>query len=166
MKLGLPITVFRAQNIGRHGYPMLITGGTEMRYQEATYLIGCIRGAFRCPRSELHYFNVGDGATMHLYSDAHAGTIIKAGKSSVVWQRDKAELLNGAESGEPDALKFHVGGFAAHCEGRQRYAYERNENGETITFSRRKNGRWIRKGATMTGEDLTEGRYEHYDYNF
>lgn len=102
----------------------------------------------------------GQGVTMHLYSDAHAGTVVKVTKSTVTVQRDKATIDT---SFRPD---FTPGGFAGHASNNdeQAYTYERDEQGETIVF------RWSKKHKcyihTSSGRKLTKGRREFYDYNF
>jgi hypothetical protein len=103
---------------------------------------------------------VGDGVTYHLYSDAHAGTVIKKTKMSVTVQRDKATR---DPNFKPEIVP---GGFAGHCTNQheQTYTYEADPNGETITF------RWSKKfGRFQDGQrglTLTKGRREFYDYNF
>jgi len=111
---------------------------------------------------------VGDGATYRVYTDSHAGTIIARTATTITWQRDHATLLNGPESGEPDALIFTPGGFAAHVEGVQRYSYERDPEGMIQVFRRRANGRWMAPGASKNqiGSELHAGRHSHHDYNF
>lgn len=103
---------------------------------------------------------VGDGVTMTLYSDAHAWTVIKKTKTSVTIQRDNATM-------DPNFKpEFVVGGFAGHCTNQEKqvYTYERNENGETVTF------RWSKKynryKNQQRGQSLIKGRKEFYDYNF
>jgi hypothetical protein len=103
---------------------------------------------------------IGDGVTIHMYSDAHAGTVIKKTKTSVTIQRDKATM-------DPNFKpEFVVGGFAGHCtnQDKQTYTYEADPNGETMTF------RWSKKYNRFqdgkTGRSLTKGRREFYDYNF
>jgi hypothetical protein len=103
---------------------------------------------------------VGDGVTMHLYSDAHAGTVIKKTKTSVTVQRDDATI-------DPNwKPEIQAGGFAGHCSNQdsQVYTYEQNPNGETITF------RWSKKYGQFRNQkisqSLTKGRHEFYDYNF
>lgn len=106
-------------------------------------------------------WTVGDGATALGWSDAHAGTIIEAGPRRVVWQQDEATLVNREE------LEVTPGGFAAHWEGSQRYTYKRDLFGSQITFTLRKNGRWIEKGAPLNSTSrLVAGRHKHHDYNF
>lgn len=103
---------------------------------------------------------VGDGVTMHLYSDAHAGTVIKKTNTSLTIQRDKATR-------DPNFKpEFSVGGFAGHCsnQNEQTYTYEQDPNGETVIF------RWSKKyneyRNSKRGQSLTKGRREFYDYNF
>lgn len=126
-------------------------------------------------QTQTHEPKVGDGATYTTYSDSKACTIIEVRRNGreLVLQRDKATLLNGVNSGEPDALKCYPGGFAAHFEGTQRYAYERDPNGQTFRVSKRtlKNGNVVWKlvghPTKSPGCSATlSGRHEHYDYNF
>ena len=110
---------------------------------------------------------VGDGVTTHGYSDAHAWTVIAVSARLITIQRDKAILLNGPNSGEPDALTCTPGGFCAHWEGAQRYRYERDPNGAIRKASLRKDGGWRLVGEPLKGgKFLTAGRHEFYDYNF
>jgi hypothetical protein len=122
---------------------------------------------------------VGMGATVTLWSDSHAYTVIAVSKSGkqITLQRDKAVLLNGRDSGESDALEFTSGGFLGHVEGRQRYRYERDPNGATIkatlrSYTTRWDGKryycWRQVGTpTHRGIRVAVGRRaEHYDYNF
>jgi hypothetical protein len=113
-------------------------------------------GKFLTPKN----VKVGDGVTMHMYSDAHAGTIVKVTKTSVTVQRDKAKM-------DPNFKpEFEVGGFAGHCtnQDKQVYTYEQDPNGQTTTF------RWSAKYGQFRngkmGTSLTKGRREFYDYNF
>jgi hypothetical protein len=103
---------------------------------------------------------VGDGVTMHLYSDAHAGTVVKVTKTSVTVQRDKATL---DPNWKPEVV---AGGFAGHCTNQdsQTYSYEQDANGETVTFRWSKKFNQFRNGKR--GQSLTKGRREFYDYNF
>lgn len=115
---------------------------------------------------------IGDGATYTIFTDAEAGTIIARTATRITWQRDKATLQNGVNSGAPDALTFKPGGFCGHTSGRQRYTYETNPDGARRTFTRRKlsNGQvvWKEVGhpTRSRGCSLTAGRHEHYDFNF
>jgi hypothetical protein len=121
---------------------------------------------------------VGEGATHTLWTDAKAHTVVRVSASGkTAWiQRDKVTLLNGANSGEDDALVMTPGGFAAHTEGAQRYEYERDYNGSVLKVTRRvlktRDGEkviWKPVGAKTQspGNRVTfDGRFEHYDYNF
>jgi len=117
-------------------------------------------------------YNVGDGVTHTLWTDRKAATVVRVTPKSVTVRYDKAVLLNGAESGEEDALTVHVGGFAAHVEGEQRYSYEPDPEGRTFKFTRRvrKNGKVVYKvaghGTNSPGNELVPGRHAHYDYNY
>lgn len=121
---------------------------------------------------KLNDAQVGDGATFTIYTDSKAGTIIARTEKTITWQRDKATLLNGYESGEADALQFSRGGFVGHTSGNQRYTFEPDPNGEIQKFSRRtlRSGKHVWKAVghrtRSSGCVLSAGRYEHYDYNF
>lgn len=116
---------------------------------------------------------VGQGATYSLASDCYAGTIVHVfggphRPRRVLWQRDKAVLMNGPCSGTPDALKVHPGGFCANVVGGQRWEYEPDPDGEKIMFTLRNNGTWKKVGTRTTepGFVLYVGnRHEHHDYN-
>ncbi len=104
---------------------------------------------------------VGDGVTIHLYSDAHAGTVIKKTKATITVQQDKATI-------DPNFKpEFVTGGFAGHCtnQNEQTYTYEPNPNGSITTY------RWSNKynryqGGGDRSVTVTKGRREFYDYNF
>jgi hypothetical protein len=96
---------------------------------------------------------VGMGATILMYSDRHAATVIAVEKNGreVVVQRDKATRTDS--HGMSDS---------------QSYTYERDPAGETARYSLRRNGRWVRVGdPAKNGQGLALGtRDEHYDYSF
>jgi len=110
---------------------------------------------------------IGTGANVFGWSDIKAFTVVSVNAKGTVavLQRDTATLLNGVDSGEPDALKFFRGGFVGHITGRQRYAYERDANGEKVRVSLRKNGEWRVSGAHGARVEFGD-RSEHYDFNF
>ena len=124
-------------------------------------------------------FKVGDGVTLCGYSDRSAYTVIKVTEKTITIQRDKATLLNGISSGEPDALQSSPGGFCGHTSGTQRYSCERDENGSILKCHMKKKPVkiWTR-GEDGTYSDvlhadfrngssrIISGRHEHYDYNF
>lgn len=100
---------------------------------------------------------VGDGVTLHLWSDAHACTVIARTKTTLTIQRDKATL-------DP-SFKPERDGFYCTNQGDQTYTYERDPEGEIIKC------RWSEKyGQFRAGGDgsmkITRGRREFYDYNF
>lgn len=111
-------------------------------------------------------FKVGDGATIFGWSDQHAATIISISKSkrAVIIQEDTATLLNGYNSGQPDALIMVSGGFAGHTTGTQRWEFKPNPQGSQHRVSLRKNGKWIISG-TKTPVILGV-RNHYYDFNF
>tara|TARA_R110000796_G_scaffold148262_6_gene265138 strand:- start:6323 stop:6862 length:540 start_codon:yes stop_codon:yes gene_type:complete len=105
---------------------------------------------------------VGDGITLCGYSDQSAYTIIKRTKKTITLQRDNAKLLN------MDDLKFHIGGFSAHCsnQGAQEYDYTQDADGYCTQIRRRQTGAWKTTGQTSGAMRATVGRHEFYDYNF
>ncbi len=118
-----------------------------------------------------HLFKVGDKATHTTHTDSHAGyiTYVSPNGKTVTFARAEAKLLNGPDSGEPDALTFSPGGFVGHTSGTQRWevAPAPREGGGT-KFTLRSTGRWkVSGGGTHTpGNTLTPGHHPHYDYNF
>lgn len=92
---------------------------------------------------------VGDGVTVNLYSDSHAGTIIRRTKRSLWIQRDEAFRID--DNGMSDC---------------QKYRYERDPNGSVYQ------ARWSRKwgcfiyGGHKDGKPISVGRHEYYDYSF
>lgn len=92
---------------------------------------------------------IGKGATSCMHSDRHAGTIVKATRTTITVQRDKVVPKPGSAPMSNE------------------WIYERDENGGLTTFSRRKNGRFVCKGESARGgRRLAFGRHEHYDYSF
>lgn len=101
---------------------------------------------------------VGDGATIHIGSDAEAYTVVSvsaSGKTALL-QRDKATL---SPDFKPD---FTPGGFVGHVANsdQQTYSYERDLDGACRT------ARLTSKGWRANGLSVSAGRREHYDYNF
>jgi len=110
---------------------------------------------------------IGMGATEIRFSDCCSYTVIAISPSGKIikLQRDTATLLNGINSGEPDALKCTPGGFAAHVEGLQRYTYARNTQGIIKKATLRKDGKYGMKGSSRSNVRIGI-RNEYYDYNF
>lgn len=102
---------------------------------------------------------VGDGVTVHLWSDAHAYTIIRRSAKSLTLRRCKATLIEGWK---PEIIP---GGFAGHCinQEEQEYTYEEDVNGEIVIahWSQKKHGFYVQRR-----EYVSPGRREYYDYNF
>lgn len=101
---------------------------------------------------------VGDGVTVHYYTDAEAYTVIKRTPKTITIQRDKATLKEGWEP------RWIEGGFAGHCvnQHEQEYDYERDTDGSILTVH------WSEKRGAFIYNDkcVTPGRHEFYDYNF
>lgn len=101
-------------------------------------------------RIRLHQeLRVGDGVTVNLYSDSHAGTIIRRTRCSLWIQRDAAFRID--KNGMSDC---------------QDYRYERDPNGTVYQ------ARWSEKwgcfiyGGHKDGKPISVGRHEYYDYSF
>ena len=131
------------------------------------------------PTTLTNPFQPGDGVTLCGYSDRTAYTVIAVTPKSITIQRDKATLLNGFESGEPDALQFSPGGFCGHTRGVQRYSYERDTNGAivkcrmkkrpTLIWTKGEDGRYsdVAQADFRSGSSrVVAGRSEYYDFNF
>lgn len=91
---------------------------------------------------------VGDGVTIHLYSDSYAATVIKRTPKSITVQQDKA-------------IRIDKNGMSED----QEYRFERDEKGWVSTY------RWSDVyGAFRSSGDqsigITNGRYEYFDYSF
>ena len=115
-------------------------------------------------------FSVGDPVNFSQGSDRQAGTVTRITGSTIFVKRVKAELLNGCNSGEPDALHFEPGGFVGHISGIQRWSFGEPE-GEEIAFTKRKCGRAKQRGTSSRGSMSTwgilhHGHAAHYDFNF
>lgn len=116
-------------------------------------------------------FEVGDHCTYRIHTDCRAQVVIEVspnGKTIKV-QECNAKLLNGAGSGEPDALNFSPGGFFGHTSGEQRWEITPNEKGAItkVTF-RDKSARWksVGHGAFSPGCEVSGGWSHYYDFNF
>lgn len=103
-------------------------------------------------------------ANMHGYSDIRAHEVLRTvSATTLVVRRMEATLLNGVNSGEPDALHFDRGGFVGHTSGAQRYKLESDESAEPIRIRLGKNG-WKDKWGNKYVPSH-EPR-EYYDFNF
>lgn len=102
---------------------------------------------------------VGEGATINLWTDRHACTIVKVTPKTVTVRRDKAIR-------DPDFKpEWEIGGFSAICTNQeeQRWIYEPDPKGEVTTFHW--SGKYNSYGRPGNCT-LSAGRHEFYDYNF
>jgi hypothetical protein len=114
--------------------------------------------------------NIGDEVTHVLWTDAAAGWVKSVSKSGKTVTVELAEqtLLNGVNSGEPDALKFAPGGFCGHTSGSQRWKIERADKPSTMKFTLRNTGQWkaANSSTKSPGNVLCKGHKPYYDFNF
>lgn len=101
---------------------------------------------------------VGMGATIFMYSDRVACTIIevsKSGKSAVI-QRDKAKAIGGAYSNEWELSRDENGmKYEIYC----RNKVYKNSNGETVKIP-------VWKVKDSKEKVIIGKRMEYYDYEF
>lgn len=101
---------------------------------------------------------VGDGVTYHLWSDAHAYTIIARTAKTLTIQRDKATYAPGYKP------EYVPGGFSVICtnDTDQEWVYEPDPKGITRKcYWSQKEKRWQSDGCM-----ISRGRHENYDHNF
>lgn len=105
---------------------------------------------------------VGMGATLLLWTDRHAATIVEVqeikGITYIKVQADTAKVVSGTKQN-----------------GSATYEYSPNPNGQELLFRREPNGRWqqvrwndkTKRWSKRDGEGLRIGeRDEHYDPSF
>jgi hypothetical protein len=113
---------------------------------------------------------INDPVTFTTYTDSKCGWVSKVSASgkTVEVEFGEQQLLNGPNSGEPDALTVHPGGYCCHVEGVQRWAVNRTANPTRHKFSLRKNGAWKIAGHSTNspGCSLSTGHHPYYDFNF
>lgn len=93
-----------------------------------------------------------DAATMNSWSDRNPATIVKRTAKTIVVQEDRATNMSGAE-------------HDAYANGRGEVViFTRDTDAPLMTYTLRKNGRWIRSGspATARGASLTIGTRSYY----
>jgi hypothetical protein len=115
---------------------MRVYGNLMNRIQEA---------AFPTPK-------VGDGATILMFSDRHAATVISViTPSIVVIQEDSVKRID--KNGMSES---------------QTYEYSPNLNGIQHTVTKRKSGRWVFMGELdRNGTAVSFGKRDHYyDFGF
>ena len=99
------------------------------------------------------------------YSDIHAHEVVReVSPKCMEIRRMKATLLNGVNSGEPDALEFSPGGFCGHTSGVQRYKFEQDETAKTFRIRLHSDTVW--RDANGNKYSVTSEPREHYDFNF
>jgi len=94
---------------------------------------------------------VGMGATILMWSDRHAATIVEvsANLKTIVIQQDNAKRTDNNGMSES-----------------QTYEYSPNTDAPRRTYTLRKNGKYVEKGSPMNGLPLAIGyRREYYDYS-
>ena len=110
--------------------------------------INHLQGASKQPEPE-----VGMGATILMWSDREAATIVSVSKSGkrIEVQRDHAKRTDNNGLSES-----------------QTYEFTPNPEGPRIAYTLRKNGQWVREGESMKGgQRLRVGSRDHYyDFSF
>lgn len=98
------------------------------------------------------------------HTDRKAFEIVRhVSDKTIEIRRLNAKLLNGVNSGEPDALQFEQGGFCGHVSGVQRYEYSKTAEG-VIRIRRHGGYQWKdRHGNRFV---LATEPSEFYDFNF
>lgn len=95
---------------------------------------------------------VGMGATICMWSDRRAATIVKVlTPTTIVIQQDEA--IRSDTNGMSESQEYH---------------YKRWPTAPHDTYTRRKNGSWVRKGEPMkNGQRISLGHRSHYhDFSF
>ena len=92
---------------------------------------------------------LGDGATILMYTDRKAGTIIEISKSGRVITVQRDHAIRTDKNGMSDS---------------QNYRYERDPEGSLYKFSLRKDGSW--KEVKGTSGLWIGGRNEYHDFSF
>lgn len=122
--------------------------------------------------ADISSLNIGDGISVSAWTDVAAYTIVKRTPKTITLRADKCTLINQNE------LKFHAGGFLAHCSNQeaQRYSYEEDADGMVIKITLREwldeEGNVRRKwklARTRTfemGGNAYAGRRAYRDFNF
>ncbi len=126
-------------------------------------------------------FKVGDPVNWSAGTDCQPGTVVEVTPSAIFVRGVKTVLLNGCNSGEPDALTFQAGGFVGHTSGTQRYSFEeipeqpgRESRGKKFTKRAANEYRGAKakeagtsiRGSMRAWGVLRHGHAKHYDYNY
>jgi hypothetical protein len=104
---------------------------------------------------------LGAGATVYSHPDSmKAFTVIRVTTRTIIIQRDMAILLNGVNSGEPDALQLGEGGRVG---GAQRWEYQSDPEGYLERVTQRQDGSWRVARSNLI---VMPGRSEFFDFNY
>ena len=97
-----------------------------------------------------------DAATMNSWSDRNPATIVKRTATTITVQEDNVVNLS-SEADRESGLTFARGHGTV-------VIYERNYDAPLVTYTLRRNGRWMLKGAPMNsrGASLTIGTRDYY----
>jgi hypothetical protein len=102
--------------------------------------VNLVAGTSRYPAPE-----IGMGATILMYTDRHAATIVEVRHNMVFVRQDRA-TLKGSTMSES-----------------QEYHYEPNPEAALRCFTLRRNGAWVEQGTEMkSGTRLAIGHREEY----
>lgn len=161
------------------GLPLFdIFSGDELIRQNQTVaaVVRDFQNEVELPEAQPHMPEVGDKWTFTLHSDSHACYIESVNKKGTrfVLREAKATLLNGANSGKPNALNFSPGGFCGHMSGEQEWHIEPNEPGVgglykiSLRFLKSGIPVWKECGhpTRSPGCCAVPGHYHHHDFNF
>lgn len=120
-------------------------------------------------------YRIDDQVTVCGYSDRKSFTVIASTPTTITIQENKRTLLNGFDSGEPDALVMTPGGFLGHTEGEQRWMVERDTNGSIIKAHMQHTPQkvWTEGYAYVERANFKSkmgkvipGSHDFYDFNF
>jgi hypothetical protein len=113
----------------------------------------------------------GDFVTYTIWTDRVVYEVleVKANGKTLELREAAARLLNGPNSGEPDALHFSPGGFFGHTSGAQRWEVKPDRDGQRLRVTWRPAiGAWKPVGirTSSPGCRIRPGAHPHHDFNF
>lgn len=93
---------------------------------------------------------VGDGCTVLMWSDRHAATVVEVVSPTKI--RIQADISTRTdENGMSES---------------QTYEFTPNPHATVVTYTLRKNGRWVVEGQPMRGgQSIGRGRSTYYDFS-
>jgi hypothetical protein len=112
---------------------------------------GCLQNRMMNALAPNFQPEVGMGATVCSYTDRKAYTVVEVWHALVVVQEDRA-------------IRTDTNGMS-EC---QSYRYEANPEGVKLTFTLRRDGRWVLKGESLKGGAVLNlgDRNAYHDYSF